>query len=339
MNKLQAFIFSILVFTAQSIFAAKIELYVWNPGETLAPMIIPVRDSEKPESAAKRYLYELSKNTDLMELFEGRLPHLSFSGFTALKEDTTSNFDKNTLLIANLPKDYTKNTLRVENFTKIFNEAHQKTFILPINANLGLSRNETKDFFQQLHQNFSMLVAMGGEDVDPTLYKQDNFHSRNTVTARDQFEIQLIKSYTEAQKGFLLGVCRGSQISAVALGYSLIQDLPFQKGETVHHSETWHDIQFKPTTHKILTSLVGGKKIHVNSLHHQAVVYKPGGPLEIAATSIDGVTEATEFKNGHGLLLQFHPELMNNELGKNILYHVVRQKNKVSTPSCRHVLR
>lgn len=339
MKTFRNLILLMLLLCNQYLLAANINLYVWDSGETIVPLIIPVRETETPEQAAERYLHEISKSTELLELFEGRLPHLPKQGFTLFSKFPENHYAKNTLLIANLPKDFTKNTLRVQNFTKIFSQAQQKSFILPINANLGLSHTETKDFFNLVQQNFSMLVAMGGEDVDPQFYKKENYHSRNTIPIRDQFEIQLIKSYTKSQTGFLLGVCRGSQITAVALGYSLIQDIPFHREDSISHSDSWHDIQLKPTTHNILSSLSSSYKIHVNSLHHQSVIYKPGGPLEIAATAEDGITEATEFKNGKGLLLQFHPELMGNQLGTQILNQIVQQKNKILSPSCRHILR
>jgi putative glutamine amidotransferase len=46
---------------------------------------------------------------------------------------------------------------------------------------------------------------------------------------------------------------------------------------------------------------------------------------------------ATELKNGRGLLLQFHPELMGNELGALIIKKALHQKNKVLAPFCGRV--
>lgn len=317
--------------------AESVRLYEWTPGSSLAPIILPVKATETPEQAATRYLRELGRNSDLMELFEGRLPDLALSGFKPLPEDTR---ESRALMIANLPKDFGLNSQRVINFKKIFAQARQTSYILPMNANLGLSQEETRDLFKQISEKFPFLVAMGGDDVEPTFYKKRSTHARNTIPARDQFEIQLIKSYVAQEKGFLLGVCRGSQITAVALGYALMQDVPFHVGTKVQHGNDWHDITVHKTQHNLLGSLVASATqgtLHVNSLHHQAVIYKEGGPLQLAAQGHDGVTEATEFKNGRGLLLQFHPELMNNELGSKILWKIVQQKNIVMPSRCSRI--
>lgn len=322
----------IIVLWSLTVNAEAIQLYEWTPGTTLAPLILPVRGSETPEMAAQRFLRELNKNTDLMELFEGRLPDLPMQGFKPLDNSQREN---RALLIANLPKDYSKNSQRISNFKKIFAQTRHRSYILPIKANLGLSGSETRDLFNQISERFPFMVAMGGEDVEPSLYKKENFHAKNTNPTRDKFEIELIKHYTSQEKGFLLGICRGSQISSVALGYQLIQDVPFHVGNELSHGNDWHDIKVYETKSNILKSMSDSQgKLFVNSLHHQSVIFKTDGPLQIAARSHDGVTEATEFKNGRGLLLQFHPEFMANETGSKILWKVIQQKNTVMPRLC-----
>ncbi|KYG61015.1 glutamine amidotransferase [Bdellovibrio bacteriovorus] len=330
------FLFLVLIFQGASAAAAEnLRLFEWHVSEAMAPLILPVRQSETPEQAAQRYLNNLGKNPELMELFEGRLPALPMSGFKKLSQDDREN---RALLIANLPKDYTRNSLRVQNFKRIFQQSRQASYILPINANLGLSQEETRELFKQIAEKFPLMVAMGGDDVDTHLYKKENFHSRNTIPARDQFEVALIKSYVAQEKGFLLGVCRGSQITSVALGYQLIQDIPFHIGDKVAHGNDWHPIEVVETKYNLLKPFADrNMKMTVNSLHHQSVIFKEGGMLQIAARSHDGITEATEFKNGRGMLLQFHPELMNNELGSKILWTLVQQKNRVMPARCSKI--
>lgn len=313
-----------------------LRLYEWNPGNTLAPLILPVRAAETPENAAQRYLHELSKNTDLLELFLGRSPDLPLQGFKPL---ASTDREHRALMIANLPKDLTLNSERVQNFKTIFAQAKHQSYILPLAADLGLSRGEAKDLQQQIALKFPLLVAIGGEDVTPAAYGAEDFHARNTVPRRDQFELELIKSYVKYEKGFLLGVCRGSQISAVALGYKLIQDLPFHKGTHIEHGNNWHPIEILNTKNNLLKSIAGEQRhLTVNSLHHQSVIYRPGGPLEVAARSHDGTVEATELKNGRGLLLQYHPELMGNALGTQIIHSVLRYKNTVMPRMCSQIL-
>ena len=68
------------------------------------------------------------------------------------------------------------------------------------------------------------LLLTGGEDVNPALYGQRRLGAERVNRARDDFEIALV---AEALRRALplLGICRGAQVLAVALGGSLVQDL------------------------------------------------------------------------------------------------------------------
>jgi putative glutamine amidotransferase len=325
----------VLSLLCQSLALAKIRLVEWHTKSTLAPLIIPVRESETPKEASQRYLKNLSQNPGLMELFQGQAPQIETLKFVELNP---KDREARTLLMANLPKDTTKNSVRVEKFKFYFQKNQQKSFILPINANLGLNLLETREFFAEVAEKFPMLVVMGGEDVDPALYKKENFHAGNTSPERDLFEIALIKSYVTSAKGFLLGVCRGSQIASVAMGYELLQDIPFHVEKNVGHSHTWHDIRVLPTENSILKNILSESNVwNVNSEHHQMAKITASGPLQVAARADDGVIEASEFKNGRGLLLQFHPELMENNVGFRILTGAVKAKNRVMPRLCSRI--
>ncbi|MFS4460197.1 gamma-glutamyl-gamma-aminobutyrate hydrolase family protein [Bdellovibrio sp. HCB2-146] len=305
---------------------ASIRLYEWHAQQTLIPLIIPVRSSETPEQAAQRYLLNMERSADLMELFEGRTPDLTLSEFKPLSGDSTSR----TLIMANAPKDYTKNSQRLENFAGSFTRNGQKSFLLPIMANLGLSNSETRVLFNHIVNEFPMLVHLGGDDVDPSTYKKENFHAKNTIPARDRFEIALIKAYTSAEKGFLFAVCRGAQITSVALGYKLIQDIPFHIKGAIEHANNWHSMTLLKTKNNLLgDALSYFKTIKINSIHHQAIIFKEGGPLELAGVGPDGITEALEGKNGRILLTQYHPELMDTPQGDAVLNKVVKQTRKL----------
>lgn len=303
-----------------------IKLYEWHTPQTLRPMILPVKNGETPEQAATRYLREMERQPDLMELFEGRSPDLSQAEFKPL--GTSEGVASRALLMANLPKDYTKNSTRVEGFTNAFTAQGTNPYLLPINANLGLSQEETRDLFRIIANEFPLLINLGGDDVEPQFYKKENFHARNTIPFRDRFEIALIKSYVAAEKGFHFAVCRGAQITAIAMGYKMVQDIPFHIEKAIPHANDNHPIKLLKTTHGMLADSVKGfKDLTVNSLHHQAIVFHEGGPLELAAVSQDGITEALESKNGRTFLTQWHPELMGNALGLAILKHVVVRKD------------
>lgn len=313
---------------------SSIRFYEWHTPQTIRPILLPVKASETPEQAAARYLRELERQPELMELFEGRTPDLSQGEFKPFGK--SEGLHSRALIMANSPKDYTKNSTRLENFSKEFAELGTNSYILPINANLGLTKNETRELFKKIADEFPLLVLLGGDDVATRFYKAKDFFARNTIAFRDQFEIALIRAYVAADKGFIFGVCRGAQITAVALGYKLVQDIPFHIKNAIAHANDMHPVElFKTTAGILAASFSGFKDLIVNSLHHQFILFHEGGPLEVAARGEDGINEAFESKNGRIFLTQWHPELMLGLLGKAILKQVIVQKNKAFALRCQ----
>lgn len=153
------------------------------------------------------------------------------------------------------------------------------------------------------------LLLSGGGDVDPASY---DLPARSSATAledldaaRDEVELCLLASARAAGKR-VLGICRGAQLVTVALGGTLIADLP-SAGFAGHWRE---DAEARPV-HPVeadensLAARALGGAAEVNSIHHQAVG-DPGPQLRVTAYSDDGVIEAVE---GEELLgVQWHPE-------------------------------
>jgi putative glutamine amidotransferase len=312
---------------------ASIRFYEWHTPQTIRPILLPVKASETPEQAAARYLRELERQPELMELFEGRAPDLSQGEFKPFGQSEA--LGSRALIMANAPRDYTKNSGRLQNFSDKFAEHGTSSYILPINANLGLTRKETRELFKLIASEFPLLVLLGGDDITPELYKQKNFHALNTIRVRDEFEIALVRAYVAEGKGMIFAVCRGAQMVAVALGYKLVQDIVFHINGAVAHANDNHAIKLFKTTAGILAKSVKGfKNLIVNSLHHQFILHHEGGPLEIAAQGPDGINEAFESKDGRIFITQWHPELMMNALGDAILKQVITQKNKFYAGRC-----
>lgn len=144
------------------------------------------------------------------------------------------------------------------------------------------------------------LLLPGGGDLDPALYGQANQGSRGIDAERDQRELALCRAFLE-QKKPILGICRGAQVLAVALGGTLLQDLPSHSG-LADGSDRMHDTR----TAGILTSLYG-PECTVNSWHHQAVDRVPPD-CRILQVSEDGVIEAFRHNTLPILAVQWHPE-------------------------------
>jgi putative glutamine amidotransferase len=331
MKKILGFAFLLLM--NQRLLAGEGRFYLWQIKVHSIPLLLYVPESKTYEEMISRYEKMLNNHAEMVELFQGKGIHFETEKVTPI---SLSKMEKRVLLIANHPKDYSSYSDRLFNFDSHFRSQNLNSMLLPIAYDLTLNIKEKRDFLMQLGKGPGLMVSMGSQDVDTSFYHQEDFHSIDTNKARDRFEIDVVKSYISQERGFFLGVCRGHQLAAVALGYQLIQDLPFHKGTKVLHSNHWHPVELKKTTHHLLSDLFPGRlRLNVNSLHHQSVVYKSGGPLELSALASDSTVEAMEFKNGKGLLLQFHPEYMANEDGQKILAGVVRAQRRMFNPRCQ----
>lgn len=178
-----------------------------------------------------------------------------------------------------------------------------------------------RDFVAEVVKRCDGVLLTGGDDVQPSLYTKDlSPELRKTVhTAapeRDLFELMVIDEVFRQRKP-LLAICRGHQILNVALGGTLIVDIPSQVPNAINHSrmdlknQVVHEAEVKPGSR--LAEITGKARLGVNSTHHQAVG-KVAKPLRANAVSIDGIIEGMELApDGQTMLpwllaVQFHPE-------------------------------
>ena len=175
------------------------------------------------------------------------------------------------------------------------------------------------DSLRSIYERVDGIVLAGGGDVHPwrlglTDSDPDAAHAIEIDVSRDETEITLARWAYEDDKP-LLGICRGIQVMNVALGGSLILDIPSQVGETVTHQKEntpyWrrailHDVEIED--HSRLAEAVGGETLAVNSIHHQAIK-TAADPLKVTARAGDGVIEGVEDANRRFFLgVQWHPE-------------------------------
>ncbi|RSN26915.1 glutamine amidotransferase [Amycolatopsis sp. WAC 04169] len=152
------------------------------------------------------------------------------------------------------------------------------------------------------------LVLVGGADVDPARYGQEQHATTYTRPNRDAFEFGLLRSALDGGKP-VLGVCRGLQVLSVALGGTLVQHLP----ETVDSAD--HQPApgvFGTTTVRFAegsrVASILGAETKVPCYHHQAIE-KLGDGLVPVGWAADGTIEAAELPgDGFVLGVQWHPE-------------------------------
>jgi gamma-glutamyl-gamma-aminobutyrate hydrolase PuuD len=164
-----------------------------------------------------------------------------------------------------------------------------------------------------LERIFSALDGMlfpGGLDVHPSRYGQEVHPTVEADEALDALELKLAAWSVEREVP-TLGICRGQQLLNVALGGTLIQDLP-SIGIVGHRQPPENRMAFG---HGIgvaegsqLARIFGTTAVAVNSYHHQAVDALGRG-LKAVAWSADGIVEGLEAP-GHRWLVtvQYHPE-------------------------------
>ena len=185
------------------------------------------------------------------------------------------------------------------------------------------------------------LLLTGGGDINPLwMGEEPSTHLHNINAERDLAELMLTRLAFNRQIP-ILGICRGIQTLAVALGGTVQQDiyedylrtdeavgkkLSKDKVVTTLHSATLkhsQDADRGEATHSvtlekgsILRALYKEERIFVNSFHHQAVK-TVGDRFRATAFSPDGVIEAIESREFKSVMgVQWHPEWMGDEGGK-----------------------
>ena len=157
------------------------------------------------------------------------------------------------------------------------------------------------------------LLLTGGGDVDPERYHEKPHPAVTGVSAlRDGVEFAAIE-FALGRELPVLAICRGMQVLNVALGGSLVQDIPTQVAGARPHAVPeprdgpCHPVRVAAASR--LRAVVGADEIEVNSRHHQAVG-KLGRGLEAVAWSPDGIVEGLEMQGRQVLAVQWHPEDM-----------------------------
>ncbi len=197
---------------------------------------------------------------------------------------------------------------------------HQK-FILSVKTAGGIPLiipTGTDEMAEEWASICDGIILTNGEDVDPHSFNQDpDPNLEQTNEKRDKLEMALVKQAQQKKKP-ILGICRGNTILNVALGGTLIQDIPSRNPKAVNHNqkaarpEATHSIQIKEDSwlYKILHT----STFRVNSMHHQAID-QLGANLKEAALAPDGTVEAVEGISESPVMwgVKWHPEEMASE--------------------------
>lgn len=157
------------------------------------------------------------------------------------------------------------------------------------------------------------LVLTGGEDMDPRLFGQEPHPTTGEAhPERDAYELALART-ARTLRIPTLAICRGVQVMNVALGGTLIQDIPSQHPSAIDHdpagkrADRVHRVDVEPSSK--LADAVCATLIFTNSSHHQSV-HDVAPDLRVTARSEDDIVEGVESIDPAWWMVgvQWHPE-------------------------------
>ena len=182
---------------------------------------------------------------------------------------------------------------------------------------LVIPATENRVLLTALLDRIDGLLLSGGADINPLCWGEDPQESLGEINPERDYAELLLARLAYDRNLPVMGICRGIQVLAVALGGSVYQDLKtaLPDAPLIKHSQkaprslSTHFVTVED--HTVMRRLLG-EKIAVNSFHHQAV-NNPGPHLRIAARAADGVIEAVESNEWKPIFgVQWHPECYAN---------------------------
>jgi putative glutamine amidotransferase len=151
---------------------------------------------------------------------------------------------------------------------------------------------------------YAGIVLPGGRDVTPRFYGQiAQAHPDHGPydEVHDAVDLQIAADVVAA-KIPALAICRGMQVLNIALGGTLLTELPHS---SVNHANGFHPVALEPTC--AVARAMGTASPSVSACHHQAVDAL-GRDLVVTGRALDGCIEAIEHRYAPILAVQWHPE-------------------------------
>jgi microsomal dipeptidase-like Zn-dependent dipeptidase/gamma-glutamyl-gamma-aminobutyrate hydrolase PuuD len=187
-------------------------------------------------------------------------------------------------------------------------------------------------------QHIDALLLSGGADINPLYMGEEPLPQLHGINSERDLPELLITRLAFNRQIPMLGVCRGVQTLAVALGGTVRQDIGntpnlLKHSQDAERSEPTHTVSLQPDS--MLFSLYKEERMAVNSFHHQAVG-QPGPHLRVVATAPDGVVEAVESCEEKPIMgVQWHPECLADD-GLPLFCWLVEQGRRFRQASMLH---
>ena len=208
------------------------------------------------------------------------------------------------------------------------NENYNKAVIAAGGVPFLLAVPENPYALDQLLEICDGLLFPGGPDVDPRFYGEQPHEKLGPVHEQwDAFWFHALE-YARSKGMPVLGICRGLQLVNIGLKGDLYQDISESGLTYLTHCQNQnrdyplHEV--KSVKGSLFNKLIGAESVYTNTFHHQ-IVKKVGEGLKVTGKAADGVVEAMENEDGSILLVQFHPEELQNSVPatRNLFKHLV----------------
>lgn len=159
------------------------------------------------------------------------------------------------------------------------------------------------------------LILTGGGDYNPLWAGEEPVPHLHHINAERDLPELLLTRLSFRRQIPILGICRGIQTLAIALGGKVAQDInsaiQVKHDQDAARTEPTHSVMLVPGSE--LNKIYGRNQLFVNSFHHQAVK-DPGKRFQITARSADGIIEGIESCEYKSILgVQWHPEWLGEE--------------------------
>ena len=174
-----------------------------------------------------------------------------------------------------------------------------RTILIPMIENA----DELAAFIERLDG----VLLPGGADIPPEMYGEEAHPSVRLVErGRAEYLVAVTRLAIERDTP-VLGICLGAQVLNVALGGTLVQDIPTEVPDALVHRGGNARHAVSVVEESWLFGIVGSE-LTVNSSHHQAV-NRLGIGLVVAARAPDGIIEGIELPPARFVIgVQWHPE-------------------------------
>ena len=174
-----------------------------------------------------------------------------------------------------------------------------------------------KEVLMNTLDHIDALILSGGGDINPLYAGEEPVPGLHGINQERDLPELLITRLAYNRQLPILGICRGIQTLAVALGGKVCQDISatVKHSQDADRSEPTHSVTIEEdsTLFNIYKEQQQCSTLYVNSFHHQAVS-EPGDRFRVVARAKDGIVEAMESSEMKSIIgVQWHPECMGDD--------------------------